>query len=99
MLIARAAWTDAQDFRLRRMRLEGAAWEAIAEALSVSAAAAMARAGRIGARPAREAVPASEDPAREPLPAGHPRAWAVLTAGTWLAGTRYPASPDAGRSA
>jgi hypothetical protein len=83
-------WTDPADFRLRRMRLEGASWEAIAEALGVSPAAASARAERIGADRASRVLAASEDPARDPLPAGHPRTWGVLTQGTWLAGTRYP---------
>ena len=87
-------WTDPADFRLRRMRLEGASWEAIAEALAVSPAAASARAERIGANQSPAGLTVWEDPAREPLPAGHPRAWQVLTHGTWLAGTRYPMSPS-----
>ena len=74
----------------RSMRLEGASWEAIAEALAVSPQAARVRADRIAARRPSPGLTATEDPAREPLPAGHPRAWGVLTQGTWLAGTRYP---------
>jgi DNA-directed RNA polymerase specialized sigma24 family protein len=42
-------WTAPRDFRLRLMRLEGTAWEEIAEALSVTPDTAMARAARIGA--------------------------------------------------
>lgn len=88
-------WTSPCDSRLRRMRLEGESWEAIAAALGVSPAAASARAARIGAHgPASQAVP--EDPARDPLAAGHPLAWLVLTEGTWLAGTRYPVLPGLG---
>jgi hypothetical protein len=89
-------WTPPSDFRLRRMRLEGASWEAIAEALAVSPAAASARADLIGANRPRPALTVCEDPARDPLPAGHPRAWDVLTQGTWLAGTRYPMPPSMG---
>ena len=83
-------WTAPADFRLRRMRLEGESWEAIAEALAVSPEAAKTRAERIAARHPSSAHAMREDPAREPLPAGHPRAWRVLTEGTWLAGTHYP---------
>jgi hypothetical protein len=89
-------WTAPRDFRLRLMRQEGATWEEIAAALTVAAEAAMTRAERIGAcrpplGPARR-----EDPTREPLPTGDPLAWGVLTQGTWLAGTRYPAPLSAG---
>jgi len=89
-------WTAPRDFRLRLMRLEGAAWEEIAEALAVAPEAAATRAARIGARrpPLGRAV--CEDPTRQPLPAGHPRALGVLTEGTWLAGTRYPMTVSAG---
>ena len=83
-------WTAPIDFRLRRMRLEGASWETIAEALAVTAQAARARADQIGGCRVPPGQSVSEDPAREPLPAGHPRSWGVLTQGTWLAGTRYP---------
>jgi hypothetical protein len=89
-------WTAPRDFRLRLMRLEGGGWEEIAEALAVSQDAAMARAVRIGAQRSLLGLTVCEDPAREPLPAGHPRSWGVLTQGTWLAGTRYPASISGG---
>jgi hypothetical protein len=92
-------WTAPSDFRLRQMRLEGESWEAIASALAVSPEAASLRAERIGARRPPQGLAALEDPAREPLPAGHPRAWLVLTEGTWLAGTRYPAPPCLGNPA
>lgn len=83
-------WTAGFDFRLRRMRLEGASWGAIAQALTVSSEAARARASQIGARWLQAARSPHDDPAREPLAAGDARAWEVLTAGTLLAGTRYP---------
>ncbi len=81
------------------MRLEGASWEMIAEALAVSPAAAVARAALIGARSAAAGLVPPEDPARESLPAGHPRAWEVLTQGTWLAGVRYPGPASQARAA
>ena len=90
-------WTSPRDFQLRRMLLEGASWEAIAEALAVTPQAACIR-----AQPDRgDALPPPcatlrPDPAREPLAAGHPLAWGVLTAGTSLAGTRYPAPAGLG---
>lgn len=83
-------WTAPVDFRLRRMRLEGASWEAIAESLAVSEGAARARADQIAAHRPSPGLAVAEDPGREPLAAGHPQAWGVLTQGTWLAGTRYP---------
>jgi hypothetical protein len=85
------AWTAAQDLQLKRLRAEGASWEAISAALDVSRWAAIERARRIGARrPPPEFVPPPEDPARDPLPAGHPRSWGMLTAGTLLEGCPYP---------
>ena len=84
-------WTAPLDARLRRMRAEGASWVAAAAALAVSPATAIERGRRIGAHcPSVALRPTVEDPAREPLPAGDPRAWTVLTAGTWLDGTPYP---------
>jgi hypothetical protein len=86
------AWTGPRDARLRRLRLEGATWAEIAAELGVTPAVARERARRIGAprgAPAA-AARATEDPHRPPLPPGHPRAWAVLTEGTTLAGTAWP---------
>ena len=96
MTASDGTWSAPQDFRLRLMRLEGAAWDEIAEALAVAPVAAIARAVRIGARRPRLNLATIEDPAREPLPAGHPQAWDVLTEGTWLAGTRYPMRVSSG---
>ena len=96
MAVRNETWTAPADFRLRRLRLEGASWEAIAEALGVSPAAAHARARLIGARRPLVGLAASDDPARDSLPAGHPLAWGVLTQGTWLAGTRYPTPASMG---
>jgi hypothetical protein len=84
-------WTAAQDSQIRRLRMEGAAWDTIAAVLGLNRWAVIERGRRIRARPApREFVPPLEDPARDPLPAGHPRSWGVLTAGTVLENTPYP---------
>lgn len=84
-------WTEAKDAQLRRLRAEGATWNAIAAVLGVSRFTAVERGRRIGApRPAPLPRPVAEDPAREPLPAGHPRSWGVLIADTVLEGTPYP---------
>ena len=96
MTVSNEFWSAPRDFRLRLMRLEGATWEAIAEALAVAPGSVVARAYRIGVRQPPKGLVVFEDPAREPLPAGHPQAWSVLTEGTWLAGSRYPMPVSAG---
>ena len=86
------AWTPAQDAQIRRLRAEGATWDSIATALSVSRFTIIERGRRIGARrppPAFMSRP-TEDPDRPPLPAGHPRTWRSLTDGTVLDGSPYP---------
>lgn len=90
-------WSVPFDFRLRRMRLEGASWDAISQDLSVSPEAASARAQEIGARWVKSGRKLQHDLAREALPAGDAGAWDVLTEGTWLAGTRYPLLPSCGK--
>jgi hypothetical protein len=85
-------WSPPRDAQLRRLRQEGATWSEIALALAVSPDIARERGRRIGAqRPPRSAVvrPA-EEADRAPLPPGHPRTWAILTAGTLLAGEAWP---------
>ena len=84
-------WTDAQDSQIRRLRMEGASWDAIAAALGLARWSIIDRGRRINAcPPPREAVPPPEDPRRDPLPAGHPRSWGILTVGTVLEGAPYP---------
>jgi hypothetical protein len=84
-------WTDAQDNQIRRLRIEGASWDAIAAILGITRWTVIEHGHRIGAsRPPREFVPPPEDPARDPLPAGHPRSWGVITAGTVLENVPYP---------
>lgn len=84
-------WTAAEDTQLRRLRAEGATWDAIAAVLRLTRWTVIERGRRIGApRPPPDFVPPPEDPAREPLPAGHPRSWNAITAGSVLEGTPYP---------
>ena len=83
-------WTDQRDARLKRMRVQGAAWDAIAAALGISRNAAIERGRRIGARlPPPEHVSEPEDPERPPFPPGHRITWGAIVAGTSLAGTPY----------
>lgn len=84
-------WTEAQDSQIKRLRAEGASWDAIAAALGFTRWAIIERGRRIGAQaPPREFVPPPEDPHRDPLPPGHPRSWGAITAGTVLEGLPYP---------
>ena len=84
-------WTDPRDTLLKRMRSQGAAWDAIATALGISRNAALERGRRIGARlPPPEHVPEPDDPERPPLPAGHSVSWGAIVVGTCLAGEPYP---------
>ena len=84
-------WTEAQDSQIRRLRAEGASWDAIAAALGFTRWAIIERGRRIGAQaPPREFVPPPEDPRRDPLPPGHPRSWGAITDGTLLEGSPYP---------
>ena len=88
-------WSQLTDMQLHRLRNEGATWDAIAAALHLSRSAVIEHGRRIGAcRPRPQMAPVVPheplDPAREALPAGHPISWQAITAGTLLAGTRYP---------
>ena len=84
-------WTDAQDTRIRRLRIEGASWDTIAGVLGFTRWTVIERGRRIKAmRPPRDFLPPPEDLARDPLPAGHPRSWGVITAGSVLEGAPYP---------
>ncbi len=91
-------WTDTQDQAIHDRRAQAHSWDAIADSLGLSRSATRERGRRIGARlpPRIQADPEAEalaDLDRAPLPPGHPRAWQVLTAGTWLAETPYPWPP------
>lgn len=85
------SWTDAQDTKIRRLRAEGACWDAIAAVLGMTRWAVIARGRRIGARlPPADFVAPPEDPLREAMAPGDPRSWGAITAGTVLEGTPYP---------
>jgi len=84
-------WTQGQDAQLRRLRAEGANWDAIAALLGLTRWAVIERGRRIGARhPPADFVPPPEDPGRPPLPAGHPTSWGTITRGTVLDAVPYP---------
>lgn len=84
------AWTEAQDVQIRRLRLEGASWDAIAASVGLNRWAVIERGRRIGARRPPPDCPPPQDAAREPLPPGHPISWNAITAGTVLEGSAYP---------
>jgi hypothetical protein len=91
-------WTETGDRTLRALRRDGASWDHIARALGVSRWTAIERAKVLGAhlplpRAPRAAPDPLDDPDRAALPPGHPLAWAILTHGTLLQGTAYPAPP------
>jgi hypothetical protein len=84
-------WTDAQDNQIKRLRGDGATWDAIAAALGLVRGSVIERGRRIGAHPPPPGSAAPpEDPGREPLPAGHPDSWGAITAGTELQDVPYP---------
>lgn len=86
-------WTDAADTHIRRLRAEGASWDAIAAAIGTSRWSAIERGRRIGARAPIRVAPPPPDPGREPLAAGHPITWGAITDGTLLEATLYPWPP------
>lgn len=84
-------WSGARDARLRRLRVEGATWDAIAADLGTTRWSAIERGRRIGApRPPPELATAPEDGTRDPLPPGSATSWGAITAGTLLEGAAYP---------
>ena len=85
-------WSAAQDARLRRLRLDGATWDAIASELGRTRWTVIERGRRIGA-PAPPPTPRSEPNAcdeRLALPAGHPLSWRAITDSTLLHDEPYP---------
>jgi hypothetical protein len=83
-------WTDAQDTTIRRLRAEGATWDAIAALLRLTRWTVIERGRQIGARPPPpDFIPPPDDPNRDVMPAGHPISWDALVRGTSLEGLRY----------
>ena len=93
---AKINWTAAQDITLRRLRIEGATWDAVAKALGLTRWTVIERARRLGVRMRlpRE-IPVIVDPDRPCLPPGDPVSWGAITRGTLLDGVPY--SPRAPR--
>lgn len=83
-------WTDGQDTQIRRMRGEGAQWDAIAEVLGLTRWTVIERGRRLGVsrRPVHAPV-MPLDLERPPLPAGHTESWGAITRGTPLDGTPF----------
>ena len=81
----KAVWTEGQDAQIRRFRTEGASWDLIALALSLSRWTVIERARAIGAerRPAN-AASRMDEADRQPLPAGHSESWGAINRGTSL---------------
>lgn len=83
-------WTDAKDHKIKRMRSEGAKWDAIAAAVGVARYTAIMRGEKIGAKPPPSDFIPTIDPDREPLPAGHVLTWGAMIAGSCIDGATYP---------
>jgi hypothetical protein len=78
-------WTPGQDSQIRRLRTEGASWDVIAQALSLTRWTVIERARALGAeRPPANAVQALAQSDREPLAAGHAASWDAIHRGTSL---------------
>ncbi len=90
---AKRHWTPHEDRRIAAARMLCRSWDAIGADLAASRSAVIERARLLAIPPMpRRGGVAPDEAGREPLPAGHPRAWAVLTAGTLLAA--HPFSRD-----
>ena len=85
-------WTATEDRQIANARAARHSWDIISAALGFSRSSVIERARALGI-PRLTPVPADPESEadREPLAAGDPLAWAVLTEGTLLEGTDYPA--------
>lgn len=81
----KAVWSEGQDTQIKRLRTEGASWDAIAQVLGFTRWTVIERARRLGVskRPVHVAPP-PPDLDRPPLPAGHPDSWGAITQNTCL---------------
>lgn len=88
-------WLPSQDHAIRRMRAEGATWDAVADRISVSRWSAIARGRWLGAAAPRPGcVVAEPERGEEPLAAGHPASWGAIIKGTLLEGAAWPAGGE-----
>ncbi|MBV9537429.1 MAG: AsnC family protein [Acidisphaera sp.] len=97
-------WSPSMDETIISARDARVSWDDIARAFGVSRNSVVTRGRQLGfgrtplpfgpprppraTRPKRQKPPSFTD--RPPLPAGHPVSWDAITAGTALAGRRYP---------
>ena len=81
----KTVWTEGQDTQIRRLRTEGASWDAIAIALGLARWTVIERARSLNLerRPAN-ALTAPDELERQPLPAGHAESWGAINRGTSL---------------
>jgi hypothetical protein len=87
----RIEWTEAQDSKIKRMRMECASWDCIAAEMGITRWTVIERGRRLGARlPPADFEPLPEDPERPPLPPGHNETWGTIIKGTSLEGMPYP---------
>jgi hypothetical protein len=87
----RIQWTEVQDIKIKRMRMERASWDSIAIAVGVTRWTVIERGRRLGARlPPPNSEPHLEDSERPPLPPGHPETWGIINKGMSLEGMPYP---------
>jgi hypothetical protein len=83
-------WTDGQDAQIRRLRTEGAVWDAIAQVLGLARCTVIERARALGCeQPPAHAAIALHDVDRAALPSGHAESWETINRGTSLEGVRF----------
>ena len=81
----KTVWTDGQDNQIRRLRTEGASWDAVALALGLARSTVIEHARAIGAEDVPPNANASLDESgRDPLPAGASGSWNAINRGTSL---------------
>jgi hypothetical protein len=86
----KTVWSEGQDAQIRRMRTEGASWDAISQALGLARWTVIERARALGVhRPPPNARSEQIDADRLPLPAGHSDSWGAINLGTCLQGVAF----------
>jgi hypothetical protein len=86
----KTVWTDGQDTQVRRLRMEGQSWDAIAAILGLSRCTVIDRARVLGVeQPPANVAPELDEVERAPLPCGHAESWGVINRGTLLDGVPF----------